>query len=127
MFSSMSTLQSPSVDVNVYTERNIYQYSRWQLWTAYGIGAAFTLFGVIIGLWCLHVNEAAYSNSFSTMIRVTRDSHFAELILDKDTSGVDPSPSYLQKVKVQLMQITSEKDSEGHRYAIRSSHNVDAM
>ena len=120
----MSTSQSPSVDVKVYTERNIYQYSRWQLWTAYGIGAAFTLFGVVIGFWCLHVNEAAYSNSFSTMIRVTRDSEFGGLILDKDTSGVDPCPSYLRKVKVQLQQITSELDSEGHRYAIRPNHNV---
>jgi hypothetical protein len=115
----------PIVDFTSYAYQNIYRYSRWQLLTAYGVGAIFTLLSVAVGFWCLHVNEAAYSNNFSAVIRVTRDSHFEHLIDDADTSGVDPVSKSLANVKVKLLK-ASDADG-GECFAIKACDQADLV
>lgn len=113
---------SPFADVSIVQLENEYSYDRWQLWTAYGLGAVFTLISIAIGFWCMHATEAAYSNTFSTMMRVTRDSDFSGLIMDQDTSGADPRPSYLSDVKLRLEPLPATNGADA-RCAVTFSQN----
>jgi hypothetical protein len=100
----------PLVNVTVFENQNIYRYSQWLLLLVYGLAALFSLFGVSIGFWCMHVNGASFSNNLSTIIRVTRFSQFGSIVNDAETSGVDPSPMHLKKTKVQLLKLPSRED-----------------
>jgi hypothetical protein len=73
----------------------------------------------------MHINEAAYSNSFSTMLRVTRDSNFGHLIEDKDTLGVEPAPKSLKRIKVRLEELPGIDGDTSPRYAIKPVLDAD--
>jgi len=118
--SRLNSTETPQVDVTVLSNDNVYHYSQWELVLSYGLAILLSSLGVGIGLWCISENEASYSNNFSTLLRVTRDSNLRDIIHDKDTSAVDPAPRYLEKVKVQLCNISSG-ESDGAQYAIRVS------
>lgn len=57
---------------------------------------------VEIALVAIHLNEASFSNNFSTIFRVTRGAKVSVAIFDKDLSGEDPLPPYLSEAKICL-------------------------
>jgi hypothetical protein len=118
--------ESPTASVSVRSLRNVYHYSRWQLLVSYGIAALVTLFCVLAGIWCLHSNSAAYSNNFSTILRITRDSHLEEFIDDKDTSGIRPTPAHIGDIKVSLKRLDGVEHA-APRYAVLAERDGDDM
>jgi hypothetical protein len=107
-------------NVAVFTNQNMYRYTEWQLLLAYGLAALFSFLSALLGFWCLHENEGAYWNNFSTLLRVTRDSKLQSIIRDDDTLGVAPVPKYLESLKIGLFQIT-DKHNLNIWYAIQPS------
>lgn len=54
-----------------------------------------------LGLAAMFDNRVSYTNNFSTILRVTRDSAFSALIEDdEDASGADPLPKHVADVMV---------------------------
>jgi hypothetical protein len=62
-------------------------------------------------MWCLYVNQAAYSNNFSAILRVSRDSNLSPSIHDKNASGVNPDPKDLKNSRVRLLQLNNGDDT----------------
>jgi hypothetical protein len=114
----MDSADFPLKPVTINANSNIYRYTRWQLLSAYGIAMMLTLFAGTIGLVSLYRNKAAYSNSFSSIIRVTRESSF-NLVIDVEDSGTQPTPSSVQNLKVTLDESKLSKDQKPI-YSIRS-------
>jgi hypothetical protein len=66
---------SPSVPVNVTTThpQNVYAYNPKNLYVAYGIALLFTLFANILGTMAYISNGVSHNNSFSSIVRATRN------------------------------------------------------
>jgi hypothetical protein len=63
----------------------------------------FALICVLLGVYALLRNGASYTNSFSTIVRVTRDPVLSSLIDDEgDLQGAEPVPKHIRRTKVQL-------------------------
>jgi ribosome-binding protein aMBF1 (putative translation factor) len=70
------------------------------LWIAYGIATGSTLIAVAIGTAALLSNGSAYSNNFSTVLRIKKT--MSEEILEKEGDGSEPLPKRLARARVQL-------------------------
>jgi hypothetical protein len=119
----MDSAAFPRKQVTINANSNIYRYTRWQLLCAYGVAMGLTLFAGTIGLVSLYRNKAAYSNSFSSIIRLTRESKF-NLVIDIEDPGTQPTPSPVQNLKVTLDQSEAREDQK-QIYSIRSSRGDD--
>ena len=66
---------SPSVPTNVTTTTplNIYAYNPKNLYVAYGIALLFALFANILGTLAYLSNGVTHNNSFSSIVRATRN------------------------------------------------------
>jgi hypothetical protein len=54
-----------------------------------------------LGLVAMFGNRVSYTNNFSTILRVTRDSAFSALMEDdEDANGADPLPKHVADVMV---------------------------
>ncbi|KAI9765995.1 MAG: hypothetical protein M1840_007002 [Geoglossum simile] len=119
LFSSSVYLQStrliPDTNVTFRYPQNVYLYSQKYLLLAYGIAILFTLFGVIVGFLSLFANGASFSNSFSTVLRVTRDPKLLEIMHPAETSGTDPLPKHLADTMVYVKPVVVPDPVE--RYA----------
>jgi hypothetical protein len=75
MFSGgMPSITAPGpVEVSSVTFRNVYVYSPLKLWLAYGLALFFATGAVITGFVLMYKNQVSYSNSFSTILRTTRN------------------------------------------------------
>ena len=49
-----------------------------------------------VGIAAMYINGVAYTNNFSTILRITRDEAFDRLIEDnEDCAGADPLPEHI--------------------------------
>lgn len=74
---------------------NIYVYSAFKLWIAYGIAILSTMIASLIGLIAIISSGASFSNNFSSVMRSAWN---AELNVDvrlEDANSRDPLPEYL--------------------------------
>lgn len=90
------------VEVSVETWQNIYVYSRAKLWMAYGTAIGLSLCALAFGAFAMLANNATYSNSFSTILLAGHNAQFSVEVADRDTTGGDPLPAYLEKATVKL-------------------------
>lgn len=81
---------------------NVYVYSAWKLWLAYGIAIALAAASVGLALITIWVSKASFSDNFSTIFRVARGADVSVVIQTQDMTGEDPLPSYLSKARVRL-------------------------
>ncbi|QIX02172.1 hypothetical protein AMS68_007689 [Peltaster fructicola] len=102
------------VTVSSVTYLNYYVYQPGKLWLAYGLGIGFTAMAVTLGLICICLNDAAYSNNFSTVLRIARNAHLSPEMQDRDSSGVDPLPKYISNALIDFYDTSmAKKGDEG--------------
>lgn len=87
----------PPANVAFATISNVYEYSQKKLWLAYGIAIGVSLAAVVVGLVVMWLNDAAYNNSFSSLLRLSRGAQLNRKIVPKDYDGREPLPKYLEK------------------------------
>lgn len=92
-YSSNFAPAPPNVTHHKY--HNVYTYSAWKLWTAYGIAILFATIAVFIGLETMASSGVSYSDNFSTIFRIARGAEVDKPILEKDLDGKDPLPDYM--------------------------------
>jgi hypothetical protein len=90
------------VNVTFHEVHTVYIYRAWKLWTAYGIAILLSAIVVLVGLVCMWLNGACYSNRFSTLLRVARGAEISVPIFGEDLSGRDPLPGYLSRARVEF-------------------------
>jgi hypothetical protein len=91
---------SPLVDLIVRSPQNRYVYTSWRLLVPYLVGLAISAVGVGLGCWALLQNGASYTQSFSTVLRTSRYATIDVKMEKKDLKGVDPTPEYIQKGRI---------------------------
>lgn len=79
---------------------NIYLYAEQKLWLVYGVAIAASLVVILAGLFVIFLNGVAYSNVFSTFLRLSREAHIDTRIERCDLDGRDPLPNYLAKATI---------------------------
>lgn len=100
MYRSRSTGRFASVPtkVTVTAYHNIYVYHSATLWTAYGLAIGVTTLASMLGLVSMVIAGGAYENSFSTILRFSRNAHISEEVKDGSTKG--PLPKRLARARV---------------------------
>ena len=78
-------------------------YEPRTLLIAYGVSVLFALVCILMGVHALLLNGASYTNSFSTIVRVTRDPALSRLIVDEGgLQGAEPVPKHVRRVVLRL-------------------------
>ncbi|RFU27250.1 hypothetical protein B7463_g9088, partial [Scytalidium lignicola] len=90
----------PATEVTLPVFQNVFVYSAWKLWVAYGISILLSMTGVIIGLSAMFSNGASYNNYFSTVLRTSKHAKINTAIHPVDATGREPLPKYLAKAGV---------------------------
>ncbi|KAK3661743.1 hypothetical protein LTR56_000234 [Elasticomyces elasticus] len=91
-----STYASALTDVTFFESNiQVYSYDSVKLWAAYGCAIGVSAVAVLLGFWVIFSSGAAYSDNFSTLVRVTRDAEMSVDIALVDRDGKDPLPDYL--------------------------------
>jgi hypothetical protein len=93
------------VNVTLWRYHNIYKYDQQLLWITYGLSIAGTLLAVAGGLLALILNQASYSDNFSTMLRISQVAQLNVDVMNNDGLGHDPLPKYLKVARVKWNQI----------------------
>lgn len=106
---------APSL-VNVTSDvyQNVYAYAAVKLWLAYGIAIGFTLLGVVFGLSAIILNDASYSNDFSTILRTARYARLSREVNLIDSGGSDPLPKHLSEATVSFSAKTNLAIDQQH-------------
>jgi hypothetical protein len=86
--------------VTVYENETRYQYSQKNLFIAYGVSVFISLLCVMAGLLTMWDNGIAFTDSFTTILRTSRNKKFDDLIPIDSTTGADPSPESLSNTRV---------------------------
>lgn len=111
-----TTSSSPKLtEVTKITYHNVYIYTKYKLWIAYGLAIACASTAVAIGLYVIFSTRASYSGDFSTFLRVARGAALSNEVDSKDADGRDPLPGYLKKSSIAVSserQIQSAEDEE---------------
>lgn len=81
---------------------NIYVYPAYKLWLAYGIAIGITALIVCFGLAAIVANDASFSPSFSTWMRLSRGAELSGEVKQEDLKGQDPLPRYLIELNVRF-------------------------
>jgi hypothetical protein len=82
------------------TYRNVYIYTKYKLWLAYGVAIACATTAVSIGLYTIFSTGASYSSDFSTILRAARGAALSNEVELSDADGRDPLPKYLKKTSI---------------------------
>jgi hypothetical protein len=82
------------------TYRNVYIYTKYKLWLAYGVAIACTSVAVCIGLYTIFSTGASSSSDFSTIFRAARGAALSNEVDLADADGRDPLPKYLKKTAI---------------------------
>ncbi|RFN48804.1 hypothetical protein FIE12Z_6859 [Fusarium flagelliforme] len=85
-----------------FSPQNAFSYEPRNLFIAYGLGIAFSLIVVIFGLLCIKSASASYTNSFSTIVRTTRNPELDAVVPSAETSGAEPLSKHLSCVRLVL-------------------------
>ena len=85
-----------------FSAQNAFSYEPRNLFIAYGIGLLFSLIVVIFGLLCIKSASASYTNSFSTILRTTRNHELDAVVPFAETSGAEPLSKNIGNVRLLL-------------------------
>lgn len=88
--------------VTRFSAQNVFSYAPRNLFIAYGIGILFSLIVVIFGLLCIKSASSSYTNSFSTILRTTRNSELDAVVPSAETSGAELLSKHLSNVRLVL-------------------------
>ncbi|EYB28031.1 hypothetical protein FG05_35257 [Fusarium graminearum] len=106
LFSNSEFLQNDTTasysPVTRFSAQNAFSYEPRNLFIAYGIGILFSFIVVIYGLLCIKAASASYTNSFSTILRTTRNPDLDTVIPTAETSGAEPLSKNLGNVRLTL-------------------------
>lgn len=90
----------PLTKVTLHQVNNVYAYTAWKLWTAYGIALALATITVVFGFIAITSNGASYSNNLSTLFLKTKGADIDTYIKEPDFDGSDSLPKYLANAHV---------------------------
>lgn len=82
--------------------QNAFSYEPRNLFIAYGIGLLFSLIVVMFGLLCIKSASASYTNTFSTILRTTRNPELDAVVPSAETTGAEPLSKHLSNVRLVL-------------------------
>ncbi|KAH7186164.1 uncharacterized protein B0J16DRAFT_305840 [Fusarium flagelliforme] len=85
-----------------FSAQNAFSYEPRNLFIAYGIGILFSLIVVIFGFLCIKSASASYTNSFSTILRTTRNTDLDTIVTSTETSGAEPLSKEMGNVRLTL-------------------------
>lgn len=93
------------VPVTVLTPQNAFVYRPRNLLISYISGVTATAVCVIVGFVCISkASSEAFSTSFSTILRTTRNPQLDNLVSPAGTSGAEPLSKPLATIKLRLVQ-----------------------
>ena len=83
-----------------------------------GVTALIASFGLV----AMIVNNASFSNSFSTVLQLSRGAQLSHEINDADLWGRDPLPAYAQEATVRFSQkqISRKRDEDAYTLVDRT-------
>jgi hypothetical protein len=84
-------------NVTTHSFKTVYVYAWKRLWIAYGLATLFTLAIAALGILAIILNRASYDDTFSTILRASRNAELSVEILPGAMSAESPLPSYLKK------------------------------
>ncbi|KAF4457781.1 hypothetical protein F53441_354 [Fusarium austroafricanum] len=106
LFSSSQFLQNQTAasrgPITRRSPQIAFSYEPRNLFIAYGTGIVFTAFIVTGGLLCIKSASASYANSFSTILRTTRNRDLDTVIPAAETTGAEPLSKHLGNVRLVL-------------------------
>jgi hypothetical protein len=106
IFSDSQFLQNDTVasygPITRFSAQNAFSYEPRNLFIAYGIGILFSMIIVIYGLLCIKSASASYANSFSTIVRTTRNPGLDAVVPNAETSGAEPLSKNIRKIRLKL-------------------------
>ncbi|GAP88889.1 hypothetical protein SAMD00023353_1700480 [Rosellinia necatrix] len=97
-----SEFAPPMPIVTTTTYKSTYQYSSRQLWIAYGVAIAVSSLASAVGLLAVFINDANYSNDFSSVYRTAHSSRLDAKIQAEDMKPADPLPEYLARAALYI-------------------------
>ncbi|KAH8892986.1 hypothetical protein GQ53DRAFT_822484 [Thozetella sp. PMI_491] len=106
-----STLLTP---VQFREMRNVYRYNSTDLLASYMTAVTVTLLTVSVGLYALSANGASHSNSFSTILRTTRNPDLDELSKGQNL-GAAPLDQDMKKCKLRFGVIAVDTNQDASR------------
>ena len=105
--------ESEPTNVTISVPRNLYVYSPRNIWISYGLAITFAILGALLGIAALLKNSAAFTNSFSTILRVTGHADLNTIVGASDTFGASPLPNHLKHAKLSVEELST---SDGVQY-----------
>ncbi|KAL3478958.1 hypothetical protein BJX99DRAFT_93954 [Aspergillus californicus] len=107
----LNSTQGSMVDVYHYPNQTEYVYASRNLFIAYGVAVFVSLLCIIAGILTMWDNGITFTDSFSTILRATRNKKFDEIVPDDSTTGADPPPESLSNTRVQWMPASGRDDA----------------
>jgi hypothetical protein len=110
---TISLLSSPVLQIAHYVRTTCYEETfltvwvcdPWILWLAYGMAIVVSLGCLFVGGLAVYGNDGEiYENSFSTVLRTTRNHELDRLVRD-DTNGGQPLSHDIGRTKVRLVDL----------------------
>ncbi|CZT21771.1 uncharacterized protein RCC_07636 [Ramularia collo-cygni] len=132
MMSNPATSSNVTVPVLHWSAVNVYKYTAWHLWLAYGIGLLATASILFLGFAAIAANSAPYSTRFSTYLRTAPWLRIEEILGDNMDSGADPLPRGAAKAMVMLgagsaasgVEVLATKEASGE-HLVKRSESID--
>ncbi|KAL2836717.1 hypothetical protein BJY01DRAFT_52962 [Aspergillus pseudoustus] len=97
----LNATNATPINVTTYSYETRYLYSQKNLLIAYGVSVFISLLCIMAGFLTMWDNGFAFSDSFSTILRATRNPKFDEIVPPDSTTGSDPPPESLSRTRVQ--------------------------
>ncbi|CEI63337.1 hypothetical protein FVEN_g132 [Fusarium venenatum] len=117
IFSDSQFLQNDTAasygPITRFSAQNAFSYEPRNLFIAYGIGILFSMIIVIYGLLCIKSASASYANSFSTILRTTRNPDLDTVIPTAETSGAEPLSKNIGNIRLMLRRQGSGLEGDG--------------
>jgi hypothetical protein len=86
----LNASQASPISANLSNFINVFSYNALDLWLAYGCAIFCAAVCALIGSSAAHRNGATYNNSFSTIVRTTRNPSMNALVEGPDSDGAEP-------------------------------------
>ena len=92
--------EKTTVTFNRY--HNVYIYSASTLWVAYGLAILLTSVALGLGVTSMVLNNASFTNDFSTILRTSRAAPMSEEVREVESEGRQPLPRRLAAARVMI-------------------------
>ncbi|GIZ46700.1 hypothetical protein CKM354_000981400 [Cercospora kikuchii] len=99
-------------------EESVYAYAATKLWLAYGLAIGVTTLIVVFACVAIMLNQASYSNDFSTWLRLSLGSDISNDFEGKDLAGEDPLPEYIENASIEFPHAHRGDQSSAAAYGL---------